>query len=69
MPRKKGGKNTYSLFHLDRVNVYFGTGVLERVVEHEHVVVTHIFPSGAFLEDPFLTTCKALECAPQLLVL
>ena len=49
--------------------MYFGTGILERVVEQEHVVVAYIFPSRAFLEDPFLTTCEALECAPQLLIL
>lgn len=66
---RKGEKNTYSLLHLDRVDVYFGTGILERVVEQEHVVVAYIFPSRAFLEDPFLTTCEALECAPQLLIL
>ena len=47
-------RDTYGLLNLDRVNVYLGTRVLKRVVEHEYIVVVHIFSSWAFLEHPFL---------------
>jgi hypothetical protein len=39
--------------------------ILERVIEHEHVLVVHIFSGWAFLEHLFLSARQTLEDGPQ----
>jgi hypothetical protein len=60
---------TYGLLHLDSVDVHLGTRILKRIVEHEHVVVVHIFSSWTFFEHLFLPACQALKRGPQYPVL
>jgi hypothetical protein len=45
--------------------VHFGARILKRVVEHEYILVVHIFSGRAFLEHFFLSARQTLEDATQ----
>lgn len=62
---RRKGWGTYSLLHLNRVNVNLCARVLERVVKYEDVVVVHVSSGGTFLEHFFLPARQALKSASQ----
>ena len=60
---------TYSLLHLNRVDVHLCAWILERVVKYEDIVVVHVSSRWAFLEHFFLPARQALESASQYRIL